>query len=1199
MIKLIQERKALWRNFMSVNSNMALGNQGDSFSQNFSSIQATPKLTGGALKEKNRQLDSALYLSKDFQKAIELIKEGAEISSLTHSDPPPLIHAIREGNQYEFIKFLIESNVNPNHTSYATGSALCAAVSMRQNEIAKLLIKSKADLDITEGYTGNTPLHLAIESENNEMAKLLIDNNANLNIQNKSKVTPLEMAISRENNEVAKYLIDKPATDLTIQDDFFGDTPLCQAILKLNSELATYLINRMTDAALNIPNTRGRTPFHLAVEGEQREIAKLLIERKVDLNTKDCSGQTPLMSAIAHNDNELALLLIKNGVDLDAQSNEKFGPNTALFMALSKSNDELVTRLVESGANVHIIDQHRLTPLDAAYARGNNPLIMLLIAKGCKHQSFPELGYLPNAILKKNNELARLLIENKLDLNTSYYIYGTPLMAAIHYKNDEIAKLLIENVPESINTLHRGNTPLIEALQSENPELARLLIEKGANPNIKDRSIRIQPLILAALSGYSEIVELLIEKKALFTSQQPELLLELNELLIRVAKYEDPNIRGFIVDKMHDLSEFDTLPALKMIKKAIDCEVSSLLSVKEKKLSSQSGRLKKAISRCERSIKEEQDNIAEIKKTIAKKTLGVLLFDDTEVESLTLELKKKEEKIESLKELKMRKEEEIQNAQEIAARPIDRKELKLRAAIPLFLVGLMERGSLMERCFLTERGSDKPSLDFIFDTLTKKINLKNIYIHRTIVTSIYNLYSCGINKNTKINILRKILDTPDKELKGLSMVALLAKFEESSILRDFIETKQDPILFLKDAVSKLLRSKFNLDGVKDIDDKYTSTFKRFRNPEAIFMYAATLKKHSTDSEKAGELLSMYVRDILEGRFETERYNLDNSEHLRKVFEGDSGKALLEKWMEGEVVSPDTLVSNLEVSGPSAIDYLKVFREKIVSDNHLGVDWNEKYSYLSKAFTSENGLDDVLDEISNLLPTLKDSDLRVARAQQQILLLCNNKELSKEDQTELLKSIGTSFSDEELKNDIRALLIGLEKEKNKPNKTVNYTVCDTDDPCDIILMGHEIFGSCQRLDGNASLNIGLLGPLLDGKYRLIVVKDEAGKLVARCLVKILWDENKGVPVLFQERFYINAASKDVHAKLLGEMCIRKAKKMNLALVKSRELQSKAPAYNNPMVSLDGRSDFEYVDALDGIQGNRYEIPSGTVIWQPEK
>jgi ankyrin repeat protein len=575
---------------------------------------------------------------------MELIKEGAEISSLINpADDPLLLYALKNSAPYEFVKFLIESKINLDDTTFITGSALCKAVSMRQNEIAKLLIAGKADLNIAEGYTGNTALHLAIESENNEMAKLLIDNNANLNIRNKSMFTPLEMAIVKKNDEIIKYLIDNPATDLTIQNNILGGPSLCQAISRRNAETAKFLISRVTDATLNTPYTSGKTPFHLAIETEQHEIAMLLIERKVNLDTKDESGETPLMSAIDSNYKELALLLIENGVDLDAQNNKPFTAKRALFQALYKKDVEIAMRLIESGANVQIHDRHGSTALDLAYTLGNNPLIMLLIKKGCKHGLFNPLGYLAYAISEENNELAKLLIENKLDI-TPPDPRRKPLIEAISRKNDEIARLLIESAPESINTRHLGNTPLIEAIQSENPELARFLIEKGANPTIINPFIRMQPLALAVQQGYSELVELLIEKKALFTDQQSEPLVELNELLIRLAKYKDPEMRDLIVNAMRGCSFRLTVPALKMIKKAIKNEMKPLLSMKEKKLSTQLGRLKKAISRCEKSIKEEN--------------------------------------VESLKELKMRKEEEIQNAREVAATPIDIKELKAAGSYP-------------------------------------------------------------------------------------------------------------------------------------------------------------------------------------------------------------------------------------------------------------------------------------------------------------------------------------------------------------------------------------------------------------------------------------------------------------------------------------------------------------------------------------
>jgi hypothetical protein len=121
---------------------------------------------------------------------------------------------------------------------------------------------------------------------------------------------------------------------------------------------------------------------------------------------------------------------------------------------------------------------------------------------------------------------------------------------------------------------------------------------------------------------------------------------------------------------------------------------------------------------------------------------------------------------------------------------------------------------------MMKKGSSKKSLDFIFDVLVNKINLKNVYIHRTVVRSIWSLYHFSeIDNNDKTQILIKALETPGKELKGLSIITLLIKFKETLVLRNFIETKQDPILFLKDAVNKLFCSKFNLDGVEDIDSK--------------------------------------------------------------------------------------------------------------------------------------------------------------------------------------------------------------------------------------------------------------------------------------------------------------------------------------------------------------------------------------------
>ncbi|MBA3602599.1 MAG: hypothetical protein H0W50_02940 [Parachlamydiaceae bacterium] len=70
---------------------------------------------------------------------------------------------------------------------------------------------------------------------------------------------------------------------------------------------------------------------------------------------------------------------------------------------------------------------------------------------------------------------------------------------------------------------------------------------------------------------------------------------------------------------------------------------------------------------------------------------------------------------------------------------------------------------------------------------------------------------------------------------------------------------------------------------------------------------------------------------------------------------------------------------------------------------------------------------------------------------------------------------------------------------------NNVVIEMDDPIDILLCGTEVDGSCQRVDGDANLNKGLLGYSMDGKIKILAIKSAEGplgKINARCLLKVL-------------------------------------------------------------------------------------------------
>ena len=159
------------------------------------------------------------------------------------------------------------------------------------------------------------------------------------------------------------------------------------------------------------------------------------------------------------------------------------------------------------------------------------------------------------------------------------------------------------------------------------------------------------------------------------------------------------------------------------------------------------------------------------------------------------------------------------------------------------------------------------------------------------------------------------------------------------------------------------------------------------------------------------------------------------------------------------------------------------------------------------------------------------------------------------------------------------LLDLEKILNPPRqKTVTFegwTVVETDDPEDLLLCGTEVDGSCQSIHREGT-NKCLLGYVLDGKNRLVAVKNKDGEIVARCILKMLWDEER--PVLLQERVYLKFSVDDKVKKALANLCRAKAERLGIPLVASAEdANSSLASYPKSLSSLGCRAPFEYSDA----------------------
>lgn len=372
---------------------------------------------------------------------------------------------------------------------------------------------------------------------------------------------------------------------------------------------------------------------------------------------------------------------------------------------------------------------------------------------------------------------------------------------------------------------------------------------------------------------------------------------------------------------------------------------------------------------------------------------------------------------------------------------------------------------------------------------------------------------------------------------------------------------------------------FNLHHIEDFAEKYEKTIGRFRREDALMMYAGKMQFAGTIAQK---LLNTYVQTVLEGTFHRHRAS---DPHLTTVFEEKDALAL--QWQNGESQSLSLFLESLHVfplqnsaTEPSfdLYDYLK---RVIVSDHHLSFEkYSHLYDYLQHPESAERIKKDLLSALNHSAKSFADKkDLNL----QHVLILAMTTHEHSEKQTALEKAIKAHARTDDFYHDLIYCLSQLDLQKKK-TKMEGLILKDTDDPNDLLLAGTEVDASCQRVDGDPQFNVGLLGILLNGKTRLLAIKNPDGSILARMLWRVLWDPKTKQPVLHMDRVYHASHIQKADAqKWLKAYAQKRAMDLGLALA------GNGVSYPNTLYSLDGHSPYEYVDAAKGLmQEARYQI-----------
>ncbi|CRX39577.1 hypothetical protein [Estrella lausannensis] len=175
-----------------------------------------------------------------------------------------------------------------------------------------------------------------------------------------------------------------------------------------------------------------------------------------------------------------------------------------------------------------------------------------------------------------------------------------------------------------------------------------------------------------------------------------------------------------------------------------------------------------------------------------------------------------------------------------------------------------------------------------------------------------------------------------------------------------------------------------------------------------------------------------------------------------------------------------------------------------------------------------------------------------------------------------------YENSEFAHDVKGLLEIMKSKKTTTLKS-NLKVVFTDDPIDLLLCGTDVSGSCQRLDGDPILNKGLLGYLVDGKNRLLAIKD-GNKIVSRCMLRLLWDGEKSV--IFRERLYPDSIPSE-HEAALNALAKQIAQDLGVPLTS----QDGEGSYGKDLMALGGPAPYEYSDGSGGLQKSGVYIIEG--------
>nr|XP_039270103.1 transient receptor potential cation channel subfamily A member 1-like [Styela clava] len=434
------------------------------------------------------------------------------LNSLDELDSTPLNWAASR-DEAESINLLLSRGCDPMLQNKRGENALHTCVMEKSYSAleAMLVKKNRVDVNQKKKTSGATALHISAEYDDFKSAQMLLAAGAKPCIACNIGYRPLHCAALHGSRGVMELIIQKCEESGYTRDQVlsFNDKEMC-------SPLHCAVFGGNTDAIKTCLSYGARldkcqadlsTPMHLVCAQGAFDIVEIMFELARDqalvtLSMKDNQKHTPLHKAAMYGHGRIAQYLVREGAATDIPDAEE---NTPLLLAASRENWICVRQLIEAGADILLKNKDGRNVLHMIVLQGGD--IRHLDAQNIHRNEITEIS----KTIFMRPEIQELL--NQTDADGC-----TPLHYACQEGNLASLETLMGLGVSARMKSSVDQSPLHFAAMYGRYNTCRKLLNSTQGPNIindKDQQ-GMTPLHFASLNGHTKVVELFLNKGAVF-----------------------------------------------------------------------------------------------------------------------------------------------------------------------------------------------------------------------------------------------------------------------------------------------------------------------------------------------------------------------------------------------------------------------------------------------------------------------------------------------------------------------------------------------------------------------------------------------------------------------------------------------------------------------------------------------------------